>query len=790
MASGLRNLLVRIGADMSQMKAEMKKAQQSLNDFKSNVSGIVKGVGIALATLGVGSYIKDATNTAMKFEAAISQVTRLMGASSADFLKWANTSALAFNMSKSDAVQYGATFANIISSFSTNTKQTSQYTQDLLKATSVVASKTGRTMDDALERIRSGMLGNTEAVEDLGIFVNVAMIQSTKAFSQFANGKSWDQLDFRTQQTIRYFAILEQAATKYGVEVGNNVMSATARLSAQLGDLKLKIGQAFLPIWETVIPALSTLVGWLIKAATVVGQFFQVLFGKEPAKQAQTQAKAAGQVASSVGGVGNAYKSAGKEAKKAKKEQQGFLASFDEINSIQDNKSDDSTDGGKGAGSGGGGTSSPAISPPSMDTSGLDAAFGKISEKVRAVAEAIRGFFKGMSDFVKEHKDVIIAALAGVGAAFITFIALTKGATLYYAIMSNTLKAGQSIVKGLGLAFQLMTGPVGLIILAVAAAVAAFVYFYRTNEKFRGVVDSVLNAIKDAAVYLWKNVLVPLGSFLATVFSASWDVVKKVADSFYKNVLIPLGAFLSDLWKNVLVPLGTFLGSAFKAYWENLSTVISFLYTNVIKPLATFLTGLFLTGITSAFKTIGEQITNLRTVLNGIVTFISGVFSGNWGKAWDGIKEIFRGVWNSFETIAKGPINAIISMINYLISAMNKISIDVPKWVPGVGGKSFGINIPTIPALAKGGITNGPTLAMIGDNPGGQEVVSPLDKLTDIVAGAVANGMMAASQFIGGSPSQNGEIVIQIDGTTVARVLNPYTSKETSRIGKAMIRTT
>ena len=86
------------------------------------------------------------------------------------------------------------------------------------------------------------------------------------------------------------------------------------------------------------------------------------------------------------------------------------------------------------------------------------------------------------------------------------------------------------------------------------------------------------------------------------------------------------------------------------------------------------------------------------TVVGGILDFITGVFTGNWSKAWEGVKSIFSGIFSTFETIAKAPLNAIITLINGAIKGFNKIKI--PDWVPMVGGK--GINIPLIPTLAKG----------------------------------------------------------------------------------------
>jgi hypothetical protein len=89
-------------------------------------------------------------------------------------------------------------------------------------------------------------------------------------------------------------------------------------------------------------------------------------------------------------------------------------------------------------------------------------------------------------------------------------------------------------------------------------------------------------------------------------------------------------------------------------------------------------------------------------VLKGIIQFITGIFTGDWEKAWEGIKNIFGGIWDSIVGVFKGAINLIIDGINFLIRGLNKLSFDIPNWVPLIGGKSFGINIPEIPKLAVG----------------------------------------------------------------------------------------
>ena len=146
---------------------------------------------------------------------------------------------------------------------------------------------------------------------------------------------------------------------------------------------------------------------------------------------------------------------------------------------------------------------------------------------------------------------------------------------------------------------------------------------------------------------------------------------------------------------------------------------------------------------------MNQSLENLKTiwdgvkqVFDGIIDFIRGVFTGDWERAWNGIVEIFEGVFGALEGIAKGPINGIISLLNLLIDAINwaidginSISFDVPDWVPGIGGQTYGFNIPNIPNipyLAKGGILSrgsavvgeaGPELLTLS---GGRAIVQPL----------------------------------------------------------------
>ena len=160
-----------------------------------------------------------------------------------------------------------------------------------------------------------------------------------------------------------------------------------------------------------------------------------------------------------------------------------------------------------------------------------------------------------------------------------------------------------------------------------------------------------------------------------------------------------------------------------------------------------------------------DTINGLITSLKGIVQFLKGVFTGDVKMALTGVKNIFKGVFDSLVSIVKTPINLIVDLLNGLISgvvsgintiidSVNSLSFKVPDWVPGIGGEDFGFDLkevtaPRIPKLAQGAYVkpNTPQLAMIGDNRHQGEVVAPEDKLNELLQKAVSasgNGISKA----------------------------------------------
>lgn len=176
-----------------------------------------------------------------------------------------------------------------------------------------------------------------------------------------------------------------------------------------------------------------------------------------------------------------------------------------------------------------------------------------------------------------------------------------------------------------------------------------------------------------------------------------------------------------------------------------------------------------------------EFAVNLKeNILGGILDFITGVFTGDWEKAWDGVKKIFKGIWNGIVMILESAINLIIKGINWLISKLNTIHFEIPDWVPIIGGKSFGINISPVseiklPRLATGAVIppNREFMAVLGDQKQGTNIETPLATMVQAFKQALAEG-----GYGGGN-----EAVLVLDKEVLGKVVYRLNKDEGNRIG-------
>lgn len=257
-----QNKLNTLKTEASSWNAAGKKLEeygQKLEDLGTKADKVANKMTVGLTVPIVAGYTAM-TKSAIENETAVQQVERIYGEAAEKIKEFAENKALDYNMSASDAYKYSQIYGNLIQSITDDQQENAEQTQKLLQASSVIASATGRSMEDVMDRIRSGLLGNTEAIEDLGVNVNVALLETTDAFKQIAGDKSWDKLTFQEQQQIRLLGILEQTSKKYGDEVQDNTASSIQKLTAKTKNLTNDLGKKLLPIANKVLDKANDLV--------------------------------------------------------------------------------------------------------------------------------------------------------------------------------------------------------------------------------------------------------------------------------------------------------------------------------------------------------------------------------------------------------------------------------------------------------------------------------------------------------------------------------------------------
>lgn len=297
-------------------------------------------------------------------------------------------------------------------------------------------------------------------------------------------------------------------------------------------------------------------------------------------------------------------------------------------------------------------------------------------------------------------------------------LAMTAATTAWNAICG----IATALTTAFGAAVAFLTSPFGLVVIAITAAIAAGVLLYKNWDticnwatKLKDWVVEKTRGLRDGAVNAFNTLKTKCSSAMNTLHTSvvsKWNAIKNKFSEFKD-------------W----------LASAFQTDWSIRFGVLG----NILN---TFLRG------------VSTKVQRIKKIFNGLITFIRGAFSGNWRQAWNGVKQIFTEVFQGLSDLARSPINAIISGFNAVLGTMNGLinkingisfKIEVPKWIPGIGGSWWGFNgfkIPTIgsiPFLAQGGYAkpNTPQLAMIGDNRHQGEVVAPENKLKEMAMAAV-----------------------------------------------------
>ena len=325
--------------------------------------------------------------------------------------------------------------------------------------------------------------------------------------------------------------------------------------------------------------------------------------------------------------------------------------------------------------------------------------------------------------------------------------------------ITGLIENGPTIVSIIaGVAAGFVAWNVVTTIQGIVSAINAF----RTANEGASIAQLALNAAMNANPI---GIVVTAITALITIIGTLWVT----NEDFRKAV--------TEIWENIKQAFVN-AWEAIKAAWDAASPYFTEIWNaikSIFEPVVEFLSGIF-----------SQAWESVKQIFDGVIDFVTGVFTGDWEKAWDGVKSIFTGIWNGIISALEGAVNLIIKGINWLISQLNKVSFTLPDWVPLIGGKSFGFNIPkisevSIPRLAQGSVIppNREFLAVLGDNKQETEVVSPLSTMKQ--------AMMEALQEAGGFGNGTIEVKLILDGKQIARNQIKHINQMTQQAGKPVL---
>lgn len=374
--------------------------------------------------------------------------------------------------------------------------------------------------------------------------------------------------------------------------------------------------------------------------------------------------------------------------------------------------------------------------------------------KIREVLDV----FMNLTPEMQKNVLVIAGIAAAIGPILLVLGKLTTGISAMLGWMAGISRACAAVsagTKGVGAIMTAVFGPAGIVILviaAIAALVAGFMYLWKTNEDFRNfilntwqaIVDfmtPILETIKTVVIQAWENIVAfatPIIENIKQIIIDTWDKVVTKSIEIWNN----LKDLVVRAWEYIVSTSGPIIEQVketISAAWEFIQTLTAFVwdaikekfktvfefikglvtvFVNVVKYIWTNFGDIILNTIKNAWDMVVGVFKSAFKILEGIFNIFTGLLSGNWSKVWEGIKSVVSGVWDGIVSIVKGGINFLISALNGFIRGINKIK--VPSWIPGIGGK--GINISQIPYLAKGTSYFQGGLAIVGEQ--GPELVS------------------------------------------------------------------
>lgn len=733
--------------ELDTLSAKIDKMEAKLNEDTGTQSGLKKELDAAL---------QSAKQTEDALKSLRSEADRLKGITSGN--------ASANPAEYIDAYSRQAEVAAQI-------KEQEQLLVQQNKTAEKLGSQYAKITDKVINQTAALDAAKTKAGELVQQITNASGASAKMAEVSASVEKSMNKFGRRLSGVLRsalIFTVLSRGLSQLRSWLSQTIMQNEAA-RASIARLKAALLTLAQPILEVVIPVFVKLVNILTQVVTAIAKFFGMLSGKSWGAQVSA-AKGLNAEKEALEGVGAAAEDASKS-----------MAGFDEINQITSNQA-----------SGGGGTSGAgASSGITPDFSNLDLAEDKLNDILGIVGAIAAGLlaWKIASMFTDSLSKIGGIALAAAGAFALVYFwldAWNNGIDLTNLL--GMLAGLAALAGGLAIAFGPTAAEIALVVGGLAMLVVGIKDVIEngfTLENTLTIIAGLLAAGIGISILTGSWIPLLIAGFVAALvalvsFTGHGEELiqglKKIIDGFGKFFK---GVFTGDL---------KLAAEGAKQIWEGLKQTWNAIVNSIKDAWNAFIT--WLQGknpaLAAIFETIGklfsDQYNAWKKILSGLITFLTGVFTGDWKKAWNGVLDILKGVWNLIVGTVEGAINFIIDGINLLISALNKIHFEVPDWVPLVGGKSFGINITpvsrvSLPRLASGAVIppNREFMAVLGDQKSGTNIETPL--------ATMVQAFKQAMNETGGMGGRQITVVMQLDHRELGRAVYNLNNEETQRVG-------
>ena len=746
----------------------------------------------------------SAVEKSMDYTENMNLFTVSMGEYASEAYAYAEKVSDAMGIDTSEWTRAQGVFMTLATGFGVAGDRAATMSKNLTQLSYDLSSFYNMDVEDAMLKVKSGLAGELEPLRAIGYDLSQAKLEATAL--ELGISKSVSAMTQAEKAQLRYYAIMTQVTQTHGdmARTLEDPANQVRVFKAQINMAAREIGNVFIPMLNAIIPyatAIAKVIGYV--ASNIAG-----LFGYKDKEVEETTSK----VVANTDAVTENLSDAQEEAKKLK----SYMLGFDELNVINPNDGDAIDTSGEFD-----------FELPTYDfMEGLaESKVNTIVEEMKewlGITEDISSW----ADLFDTKLGKILIAVTAIGGAFVTWKVVSGVSTLITA-MGKALGVLKTACAGVSAAIAGVSAPVVAVVAVIAALVAGLTAVYLTNDEVKRSVDAVITSVRDSFVPLitfvtttvipglrtaWESLLTilkPIGDWLAMVFTSIWmdmlvPALQWVADvavpsvttvfiNFWNNVLVPLGNFLASvftpivnmlsevltwLWQYVVLPLASAIGEVLSAAWQGLCTIINetvipvvngviqvfqFLWDNVLSPIVTFLWDIFAPAYQEVFQAIGDIIGSIKTIFTGVIDFVTGVFTGNWKKAWQGVVDVFSGIWKTISTVIKTPFNAVISVIegfinkfidgwNWLKTQINGLSIEMPDWL---GGGTLGFNLKmsdhlSIPRFAEGGFPEQGQMFIARE--AGAEMVGNIGRRT-----AVANNDQIVASISGGVAEANEE---------------------------------